>query len=198
MQGTASIWTDDLLWENPSIHSGLAWLAQGHNRNGTNLNGDTSAIEGALQESGTNSTWKGHLTPSPKPPTATLEQGTHWQPFLYRNTPTVGHQEPSLGTNLLWEALLRWPEVLVPLLERKWCLCLYPAAFMSAVSMKQTPQPGSTTHGWDWPWSALCLWQAQKKTQNLNVLTAQTHETCEAEHPATTDIKTVSYWNMKT
>lgn len=168
MWGTAPTWTDDLLWENPSIYSGPAWLAQGHSKSGTILNGDTSAIEGALKESGINSTWKGHITSSPKPPSescaATLEQGTHSQPFLYMNTPTAGHQELSLGTNLLWEALLAWPEMLLPLLERKRCPCFHPAAsFMSSVNMKQTPQPGSTTHR-DWPWSASRLWQAQKKT----------------------------------
>lgn len=130
------IWTDDLLWENPSTYSGPACLAQGHNKNGTILNGDTSATEGALKESGINSTWKGHITSSPKPPTGTCtdtrERGTRWQLCL---SPTTGHQELSLGTNLVWEALLRWSEVLVPLLEGKCCLCLYPAAsFMSSVT----------------------------------------------------------------
>lgn len=63
---------------------------------------------------------------------------------------------------------------------------------------KDKPLSLAAPHRWDWPWSASCLWQAQKKThRKLNVLSVKTHETCGAEHRATTDTKTVLYWNMK-
>lgn len=176
----------------PVIHSEPAWLAQGHNKNGTILNGDTSAIEGTLKGSGINST-----TSSPKPPTdscaVTLEQGTYCQPFLYINTPTAGHQELSLGTNLLWEALLGWSDMLLPLLERRCCPCLYPtASFMSLVNMKQNPS--AQQHHTQMRLALKCLvsvTSTKENTQKLSVLSAKTHEICGAEHPATTDKETI-------